>query len=166
MRPSNQKLCVQFAKIIQKLENPVVFKVSNTPDLHICPCITLGWLGPHLFRLAPVRLQVSVQDFKIQNIVGSCDVKFPIRLEGLSYTHSFFCSVSLTEPVGLEVLCTSPLRCQHSLTFVVPEKLPLLGPLISSPTFASHKGLKPNAGNHCCCKETTDLSCASTEALK
>jgi transcription initiation factor TFIID TATA-box-binding protein len=47
----------KFAKIIQKLDNPVVFK-----------------------------------DFKIQNIVGSCDVKFPIRLEGLSYTHSMFSS--------------------------------------------------------------------------
>jgi transcription initiation factor TFIID TATA-box-binding protein len=26
-------------------------------------------------------------EFKIQNIVGSCDVKFPIRLEGLSLAH-------------------------------------------------------------------------------
>ncbi|KAK1288021.1 TATA-box-binding protein 1 [Acorus calamus] len=31
-------------------------------------------------------------DFKIQNIVGSCDVKFPIRLEGLAYSHGAFCS--------------------------------------------------------------------------
>ena len=37
----------------------------------------------------------SLQDFKIQNIVGSCDVKFPIRLEGLSYTHGMFSSVSV-----------------------------------------------------------------------
>ncbi|GJP29376.1 hypothetical protein CLOM_g16494 [Closterium sp. NIES-68] len=27
--------------------------------------------------------QVKFKDFKIQNIVGSCDVRFPIRLEGL-----------------------------------------------------------------------------------
>ncbi|KAG4305377.1 hypothetical protein PORY_000933 [Pneumocystis oryctolagi] len=31
-------------------------------------------------------------DFKIQNIVGSCDVKFPIRLEGLAYSHGTFSS--------------------------------------------------------------------------
>lgn len=31
-------------------------------------------------------------DFKIQNMVGSCDVKFPIRLEGLVLTHSQFSS--------------------------------------------------------------------------
>ena len=35
-----------------------------------------------------VVLSLSVQqarfmEFKIQNMVGSCDVKFPIRLEGL-----------------------------------------------------------------------------------
>lgn len=40
------------------------------------------------------RELVSVQDFKIQNIVGSCDVKFPIRLEGLAYAHGHFSSVS------------------------------------------------------------------------
>jgi hypothetical protein len=28
----------------------------------------------------------DVSEFKIQNIVGSCDVKFPIRLEGLAYS--------------------------------------------------------------------------------
>lgn len=31
-------------------------------------------------------------DFKIQNIVGSCDVKFPIRLEGLAFAHGHYSS--------------------------------------------------------------------------
>ena len=31
-------------------------------------------------------------DFKIQNIVGSCDIKFPIRLEGLASRHHNFSS--------------------------------------------------------------------------
>ncbi|KAL0029866.1 hypothetical protein WJX77_004460 [Trebouxia sp. C0004] len=35
---------------------------------------------------------VKFQDFKLQNIVGSCDVKFPIRLEGLAYAHGLFSS--------------------------------------------------------------------------
>jgi hypothetical protein len=39
---------------------------------------------------------VLSQDFKIQNIVASCDVKFPIRLEGLAYAHGHFSSVSST----------------------------------------------------------------------
>ena len=32
------------------------------------------------------------KEFKIQNMVGSCDVKFPIRLEGLMLTHGQFSS--------------------------------------------------------------------------
>jgi transcription initiation factor TFIID TATA-box-binding protein len=31
-------------------------------------------------------------EFKIQNIVGSCDVRFPIRLEGLAYSHGVYSS--------------------------------------------------------------------------
>jgi hypothetical protein len=31
-------------------------------------------------------------EFKIQNIVGSCDVKFHIRLEGPAYSHGEFSS--------------------------------------------------------------------------
>mmetsp|Transcript_35680 Transcript_35680/g.70985 ORF Transcript_35680/g.70985 Transcript_35680/m.70985 type:complete len:262 (-) Transcript_35680:688-1473(-) len=31
-------------------------------------------------------------DFKVQNIVGTADLGFPIRLEGLLYAHSVFCS--------------------------------------------------------------------------
>ncbi|KAJ0235304.1 hypothetical protein HA466_0268920 [Hirschfeldia incana] len=34
--------------------------------------------------------QAKFKDFKIQNIVASCDVKFPIRLEGLAYYHRAF----------------------------------------------------------------------------
>ena len=30
------------------------------------------------------------KDFKIQNMVGSCDVQFPIRLEGLAWQHGHF----------------------------------------------------------------------------
>lgn len=58
-------LHMQYARILQKLENPVIFK-----------------------------------EFKIQNMVGSCDVRFPIRLEGLASSHSVFCSVSGTAGVG------------------------------------------------------------------
>jgi len=35
---------------------------------------------------------VKFSDFKIQNIVGSCDVHFPIKLEGLNLAHSRYSS--------------------------------------------------------------------------
>lgn len=45
--------------------------------------------------------QAKFTDFKIQNIVGSCDVRFPIRLEGLAYSHGHFSSVS-DGPCGMK----------------------------------------------------------------
>ncbi|KAJ7903761.1 TBP-domain-containing protein [Mycena olivaceomarginata] len=46
-------------------------------------------------RLAIVQklgYDAKFSEFKIQNIVGSCDVRFPIRLEGLAYSHGQFSS--------------------------------------------------------------------------
>ena len=39
-----------------------------------------------------MEFPVQFTEFKIQNIVGSCDVRFPIRLEGLAYKHSHYSS--------------------------------------------------------------------------
>lgn len=36
--------------------------------------------------------EAQFTEFKIQNMVGSCDVKFPIRLEGLAFSHGHFSS--------------------------------------------------------------------------
>lgn len=35
---------------------------------------------------------VRFTDFTVQNMVGKCDVKFPIRLEGLAAAHQLFCT--------------------------------------------------------------------------
>lgn len=58
--------------------------------------------------------EVTFSEFKIQNMVGSCDVKFPIRLEGLASVHSVFCSVSPAPGEGLRRLAAgqrSAARC-------------------------------------------------------
>ena len=47
----------------------------------------------HARIVQKVGFDVKFQDFKIQNMVGSCDVKFPIRLEGLALQHGQFSSV-------------------------------------------------------------------------
>ena len=44
-----------------------------------------GCVCPNIF------MQAKFTEFKIQNMVGSCDVKFPIRLEGLVVQHQQFC---------------------------------------------------------------------------
>ena len=63
-------------------------------------------------------------DFKIQNIVGSCDIKFPIRLEGLASRHHHFSSyepelfpglVSFFEIRSYLVTSMSCRKCSHCL---------------------------------------------------
>jgi len=39
-----------------------------------------------------LSFNAKFSEFKIQDIVGSCDVKFPICLEGLAYSHGQFSS--------------------------------------------------------------------------
>jgi len=55
----------------------VYFKICDLAGSH---CKLLKWFS----------FQAKFLDFKIQNMVGSCDVKFPIRLEGLVLSHGQF----------------------------------------------------------------------------
>jgi len=64
------------------------------------------------------------QEFKIQNIVGSCDVKFPIRLEGLSLSHMQFSSY---EPELFPGLIYRMLRPKVVLLIFVSGKIVLTG---------------------------------------
>jgi transcription initiation factor TFIID TATA-box-binding protein len=59
--------------------------------------------------------QAKFTDFKIQNIVGSCDVKFPIRLEGLAYSHGHFSSVSIHYRYSIDFFFKQSLLLLHSL---------------------------------------------------
>lgn len=74
----------------------------SKPAYQLCVYIMLSLLSlpsEEQSRLAARKYARVVQklgfpakflDFKIQNMVGSCDVKFPIRLEGLVLTHQQF----------------------------------------------------------------------------
>ena len=57
-------------------------------------------------------------EFKIQNIVGSCDVKFPIRLEGLAYSHGQFSSYEPEVCCRLLVLSTAATESCFSFSLV------------------------------------------------
>jgi len=77
---------LQYARIIQKLGFPAKFKVCIPFFKLVC---FNSWIN-----VIELLLFLCYQDFKIQNIIGSCDVKFSIRLEGLAYSHGAFSSVS------------------------------------------------------------------------
>ena len=59
------------------------------------PCLSPSLPPPHTQYAKIVNklgFPAQFKDFKIQNMVGSADVRFPVRLEGLAYAHGYFCS--------------------------------------------------------------------------
>ncbi|KAF5379935.1 hypothetical protein D9757_007202 [Collybiopsis confluens] len=71
-------------------------------------------------------------EFKIQNIVGSCDVKFPIRLEGLAYSHGQFSSY---EPELFPGLIYRMIKPKVVLLIFVSGKIVLTGAKVISSSF-------------------------------
>lgn len=78
--------------------------------------------------------QAKFTDFKIQNIVGSCDVKFPIRLEGLAYGHGHFSSY---EPELFPGLIYRMVKPKIVLLIFVSGKIVLTGAKVNFGLFPS-----------------------------
>mmetsp|Transcript_18984 Transcript_18984/g.41564 ORF Transcript_18984/g.41564 Transcript_18984/m.41564 type:complete len:241 (-) Transcript_18984:71-793(-) len=87
----------RFAAVIMRIREPKTTALIFASGKMVCT----GAKSEELSRLAARKYAKVIQkldfpatfkDFKIQNIVGSCDVKFPIRLEGLAYAHGHFSS--------------------------------------------------------------------------
>jgi transcription initiation factor TFIID TATA-box-binding protein len=62
----------------------------------------------YVILLVKLGFDVAMREFKIQNVVGSCDVGFPIRLEGLAYSHGKFSSYEPELFPGLVYRMVSP----------------------------------------------------------
>ena len=81
----------KHAKVISKLGFPAQFKVRMVAQRTRCMDAVFYQPDAVLNLCFPA---LRSQDFKIQNMVGSCDVKFPIRLEGLAWSHGHLLSTS------------------------------------------------------------------------
>lgn len=87
----------RFAAVIMRIREPRTTALIFSSGKMVCT----GAKSEDLSRLAARKYARVVQkldfpakftEFKIQNMVGSCDVKFPIRLEGLVLAHAQFSS--------------------------------------------------------------------------
>uniref|UniRef100_A0A7E4WDM2 TATA-box-binding protein n=1 Tax=Panagrellus redivivus TaxID=6233 RepID=A0A7E4WDM2_PANRE len=87
----------RFAAVIMRIREPRTTALIFSSGKMVCT----GAKSEEASRLAARKYARIIQklgfaakftEFKIQNMVGSCDVKFPIQLEGLSVTHSQFSS--------------------------------------------------------------------------
>lgn len=87
----------RFAAVIMRIRDPKTTALIFASGKMVCT----GAKSEDLSRLAARKYARIIQklnypakflDFKIQNIVASCDVKFAIRLEGLASAHNSFSS--------------------------------------------------------------------------
>jgi transcription initiation factor TFIID TATA-box-binding protein len=83
---------------------------------------------------------VSFVDFKIQNMVGSCDVRFPIRLEGLAYKHSHYTSY---EPELFPGLIYRMVQPKVVLLIFVSGKVVLTGGKVRKEIYAAFDQIYP-----------------------
>jgi len=104
----------RFAAVIMRLREPrataLIFASGKI-------CVT-GTKSTHNSMLAAKKFAYIIErvgykpqdaiDFKVQNIVGTVDVGFPIRLEGLVYAHSTFASYEPELFPGLIYRLVSP----------------------------------------------------------
>lgn len=79
-------------------------------------------------------------DFKIQNIVGSTDVKFPIRLEGLAYGHGNFSSY---EPELFPGLIYRMVQPKIVLLIFVSGKIVLTGAKVRKEIYDAFERIYP-----------------------
>ncbi|KAK8329100.1 hypothetical protein V6Z11_A11G295700 [Gossypium hirsutum] len=106
----------RFAAVIMRIREPKTTALIFASGKMVCT----GAKSEQQSKLAARKYARIIQklgfpakfkDFKIQNIVGSCDVKFPIRLEGLAYSHGAFSSVSGSIVHWVVSLCIRTLIC-------------------------------------------------------
>jgi transcription initiation factor TFIID TATA-box-binding protein len=79
-------------------------------------------------------------DFKIQNIVGSCDIKFPIRLEGLASKHHNFSSY---EPELFPGLIYRMMKPKIVLLIFVSGKIVLTGAKVREEIYQAFELIYP-----------------------
>lgn len=103
----------RFAAVIMRIREPkttalvfssgkMVITGARSPSLaHVAA-------RKYVILLIKLGFKVALREFKIQNVVGSCDVGFPIRLEGLAYSHGKFSSYEPELFPGLVYRMVSP----------------------------------------------------------
>lgn len=113
----------KYARIIQKLGFNAKFTGAH---LHLCCCRKI--------------IANTSADFKIQNIVGSCDIKFPIRLEGLASRHHHFSSY---EPELFPGLIYRMMKPKIVLLIFVSGKIVLTGAKVREEIYQAFEMIYP-----------------------
>ena len=119
----------RFAAVIMRIKEPKTTALIFSSGKMVCTGARTEDDSKQACRIyAKIILKlgfpVKFSEFKVQNIVASCDVKFPIRLEGLANTYLKFCSY---EPEMFPGLIFHMLDPKIVLLIFVSGKLVLTG---------------------------------------
>jgi len=87
----------RFTAVIMRIRDPKVTALIFASGKIVCTGAKSeddAYRGAHKFHRLIKKIGYSkakFTDFQLQNVTGSCDVGFPIRLESLAYAHGKFC---------------------------------------------------------------------------
>ena len=87
----------KFAAVIMRIKEPKTTALIFSSGKMVCTGARTEEESKQASRtyakiILKIGFPAKFSEFKVQNIVASCDVKFPIRLEGLANEHLKFCS--------------------------------------------------------------------------
>lgn len=135
----------RFAAVIMRIREPRTTALIFSSGKMVCT----GAKSEDDSRLAARKYARIVQklgfsakftEFKIQNMVGSCDVKFPIRLEGLVLAHGQFCSY---EPELFPGLIYRMVKPRIVLLIFVSGKVVLTGAKVREQIYEAFENIYP-----------------------
>eukprot|EP00741_Cyanophora_paradoxa_P022801 tig00021518_g22022.t1 len=135
----------RFAAVIMRIREPKTTALVFASGKMVCT----GAKTEEASRLAARKYARIIQklgfptrftDFKIQNIVGSCDVRFPIRLEGLAYAHGNFSSY---EPELFPGLIYRMVQPKIVLLIFVSGKIVLTGAKVRDEIYQAFENIYP-----------------------
>ncbi|XBH89080.1 hypothetical protein VPH35_081051 [Triticum aestivum] len=129
----------RFAAVIMRIREPKTTALIFASGKMVCT----GAKSEQQSKLAARKklgFPAKFKDFKIQNIVASCDVKFPIRLEGLAYSHGAFSSYEPELFPGLIYRMRQP---KIVLLIFVSGKIVLTGAKVREETYTAFENIYP-----------------------
>ncbi|XP_063698636.1 uncharacterized protein LOC134829486 [Culicoides brevitarsis] len=135
----------RFAAVIMRIREPRTTALIFSSGKMVCT----GAKSEENSRLAARKYARIIQklgftakfvDFKIQNMVGSCDVQFPIRLEGLVFQHAKFSSY---EPELFPGLIYRMVKPRIVLLIFVSGKVVLTGAKVRQEIYDAFDNIYP-----------------------
>lgn len=135
----------RFAAVIMRIREPRTTALIFSSGKMVCT----GAKSEDDSRLAARKYARIIQklgftakflDFKVQNMVGSCDVRFPIRLEGLVLTHGRFSSY---EPELFPGLIYRMVKPRIVLLIFVSGKVVLTGAKVRQEIYDAFENIYP-----------------------